>query len=227
VLPFIREVVEEIAFQARADQKVDRRSGVSQRLPITALENVISNAERRAIVHGEPAAVPRVSDIYASLPSVTGKIELEYEGELKGAETVARELVRAAAATVFDGYATAADPRPVIAWFEQGGTVDLSDTTSADALLAAVKPIDGLADVMRVVTGPGRASDSVRAAVADFVLEGLCALKKISRTEGGQLYASPAPGAPRPRDRTTAGERSLEQLMDEDEPVKGKKKYYN
>ena len=227
VLPFVREVVEEVAFQARGDQKVDRRSGVSQRLPITALENVISNAERRALLHGEAIAVPRVSDLYASLPSLTGKIELEYEGELKGAETVARDLVRAAVATVFDGCATAADPRPVIAWFEQGGTVDLSDTTSAEALLAAVSPIDGIADVMRAVTGPGRASDSVRAAVADFVLEGLCALKKISRTEGGQLFASPPPGA-RVRERASAGERSVEQLMDEDDaPVKGKKKYYN
>jgi magnesium chelatase subunit I len=227
VLPFVREIVEEVAFQARADQKVDRRSGVSQRLPITALENVVSNAERRALLHGEATAVPRVSDIYASLPSLTGKIELEYEGELKGAETVARELVRAAVATVFDGYAATADPRPVIAWFEQGGTLDLSDTTSAEALLAAVDPIDGLADVMRVVAGPGRPSDAVRAAVADFVLEGLCALKKISRTEGGQLFASPSPGT-RPRDRAVGAERSLEQLMDEDEtPVKGKKKYYN
>src|SRR4030095_2862862 len=100
---FVREIVEEIAFQARADQKVDRRSGVSQRLPITTLENVVSNAETRALLAGEPTAVPRVADIYAALPSVTGKIELEYEGELKGAEPVARELVRAAVATVFDG----------------------------------------------------------------------------------------------------------------------------
>ena len=106
---FVREIVEEIAFHARSDQKVDRRSGVSQRLPITTLENVVSNAERRAFVNGESVAVPRVSDIYASLPSLTGKIELEYEGELKGAETVARELVRQAMATVFDGHATQVD----------------------------------------------------------------------------------------------------------------------
>jgi magnesium chelatase subunit I len=128
-------------------------------------------------------------------------------------------------ATVFDGCAATADTRPVIAWFEQGGTLDLSDETGAEALLAAVGPIDGLADAMRAVSGPGRASDEVRAAVADFVLEGLCALKKISRTDGGQLYASPPP---EPRGRPMPGERSLEQLMDEDDaPVKGKKKYYN
>src|SRR6059058_6073284 len=83
---YVREVVEEIAFQARADRKVDKRSGVSQRLPITTLELVVSNAERRALANGEKLVVPRVTDIYAALPSITGKFELEYEGELRGAE---------------------------------------------------------------------------------------------------------------------------------------------
>ena len=83
---FVREVVEEVAFQARADRRIDKRSGVSQRLPITALENVVSNAERRALAHGETLVVPRVTDIYAALPSITGKFELEYEGELHGAD---------------------------------------------------------------------------------------------------------------------------------------------
>ena len=106
---FIREVVEEIALQARTDQKVDKRSGVSQRLSITTLENVVSSAEHRALVRGEKAVVPRISDIYASLSALTGKIELEYEGELKGPENVARELVRAAVARVFDGYSAQAD----------------------------------------------------------------------------------------------------------------------
>src|SRR3990172_4898175 len=79
---WVREVVEAVAFAARRDKKIDRRSGVSQRLPISALENAVSNAERRALVLGETPVVPRVSDIYASLPSLTGKFELEYEGEL-------------------------------------------------------------------------------------------------------------------------------------------------
>src|SRR5512134_32776 len=73
---FVREIIEELAFQARADQKVDRRSGVSQRLPITVLENVVSNAERRALLADEEIVVPRVTDIYAALPSITGKFEL-------------------------------------------------------------------------------------------------------------------------------------------------------
>lgn len=221
---FVREIVEEVAFQARADQKVDKRSGVSQRLPITALENVVSNAERRAIDSGEPGAVARVSDVYASLPSLTGKVELEYEGELRGAEHVAREIVRSAIATVFDGRAVQADTRPVISWFERGGTIDLSDTASSAHLLATVERIDGFDRVARSLGANDRDPDGVRAAVADFILEGLCALKKISRTEGGQLHATPGPTGPRERTE----ERTIQSLMDEDEtPVKGKKKYYN
>jgi magnesium chelatase subunit I len=221
---FVREIVEEVAFQARADQKVDKRSGVSQRLPITALENVVSNAERRALATGEPAAVARVSDVYASLPSLTGKVELEYEGELRGAEQVAREIVRASIANVFDGRAVQTDTRPVISWFERGGTVDLSDTSSSTQLLAAVEPIDGFQRVVRALGISDRASDAVRAATADFILEGLCALKKISRTEAGQLHAAPGPATPRDR----MDDRTLQSLMDEDEaPVKGKKKYFN
>src|SRR3954452_15782282 len=82
---FVREIVEEIAFQAREDKKVDKRSGVSQRLPISLLENVVSNAERRALAADEDPVVPRVTDIYTALPAITGKFELEYEGELRGA----------------------------------------------------------------------------------------------------------------------------------------------
>jgi magnesium chelatase subunit I len=221
---FIREVVEEVAIQARADQKVDKRSGVSQRLSITTLENVVSNAERRALLNSESVVVPRVSDVYASLSALTGKIELEYEGELKGPETVARDLIRGAVATVFDGYATQTDPRRTIEWFEKGGTLDLSDTMSAEALLAAVDAVDGLDPLVGAVGIPRSASQPQLASGADFVLEGLCALKKISRTDEGRLFAQ-APERPA-RDR--ARERSLEQLMEEeDAPKGGKKKYYN
>src|SRR4249920_786037 len=100
---YVRETVEEVAFQARADRKIDKRSGVSQRLPITTLELMVSNAERRALANGEKVAVPRVTDLYAALPSITGKFELEYEGELRGAEHVARDLIKAAVGNVFTG----------------------------------------------------------------------------------------------------------------------------
>src|ERR1700722_15997165 len=93
---YMREVVERVAFLAREDKKIDKRSGVSQRLPISVLENVISNAARRAVRSGEKTIVPRIGDVYAALPSITGKLELEYEGEMRGADTVARELIRTA-----------------------------------------------------------------------------------------------------------------------------------
>ena len=77
---FIAEVVERIAFEAREDKRIDKRSGVSQRMPISVMENIVSNAERRALITGEDEIVPRIGDIYAALPAITGKIELEYEG---------------------------------------------------------------------------------------------------------------------------------------------------
>jgi magnesium chelatase subunit I len=89
---FIRELVERVAFEAREDKRIDRGSGVSQRLPISVLENVLSSAEQRSIVLKEKQVVPRVSDVYDALPAITGKIELEYEGELQGAERRAEGL---------------------------------------------------------------------------------------------------------------------------------------
>src|SRR5512132_4010350 len=115
---YVREVVEEVAFQARADRKIDKRSGVSQRLPITTLELVTSNAERRALANGETLVVPRVTDVYAALPSITGKFELEYEGELRGAEQVARDLIRAAVGVVFSHAFDGVDTKKVVEWFD-------------------------------------------------------------------------------------------------------------
>src|SRR3981189_2851394 len=111
---YLRQVVEEIAFQAREDKRVDRRSGVSQRLPITTLESVVSNAEQRATRAHEKFVVARVADVYAALPAITGKMELEYEGELKGADTIARELIRTAVGRVFSRNFTAANFQPLI-----------------------------------------------------------------------------------------------------------------
>src|SRR5271170_6333057 len=125
---YIREVVEQLAFSAREDKKVDKRSGVSQRLPISVLENVASNAERRALAAGESIAVPRVLDIYAALPSITGKLELEYEGELKGGDAVARELIRLAVGKVFTRIFEGESFSSVVQWFDLGGSLKLDET---------------------------------------------------------------------------------------------------
>src|SRR6185436_7532240 len=220
VPPFVAEVVEEIAFQARQDRRVDKRSGVSQRLPISVMENVISNAERRAIVSGEAMAVPRVTDVYAALPSMTGKFELEYEGELKGAETIARELVRNAVANVAEGYLTHLDPRRVIEWFDLGGSLQLGDTMSADDVLTHARAVQGLVDLATEAGTPKGASAPMLAAGVDFVLEGLYATKKISRSDERGYHASDTP-VRRPA-------RESPSLEDEPRiPAGGKKKYYN
>src|SRR5712692_10461021 len=144
---YVREVVEEVAFQARSERKIDKRSGVSQRLPISTLELVVSNAERRALTNGEKLIVPRVTDLYAALPSITGKFELEYAGSLRGAEQVARDRVRAAVGNVFTGQFEGADTRTVVEWFDLGGSLPLADNTTADDLIAATRSVQGLREL--------------------------------------------------------------------------------
>ena len=217
---YVREVVEEVAFQARADRKIDKRSGVSQRLPITTLELVTSNAERRALQHGEKMAVPRVSDLYAALPSITGKFELEYEGELRGAEQVARDLIRSSVGTVFTSLFDGIDTRKVVEWFDLGGTLPLSDTSSAEDVIGQARGVQGLRELAEH-TGlhPGANAGAVASAI-DFVLEGLCAQKKISRSDERGYAAGNEPAARRPTRR--------EEAMDEEIRIPtGKKKYYN
>src|SRR4030095_14022735 len=169
--------------QRRADPKTHKPPAVSQRLPITALELVVSNAERRALANGEGLAVPRVTDVYAALPSITGKFELEYEGELRGAEQVARARSRSAVGTVFTGVFDGVDTRTVIEWFDLGGSLPLGDTTSADELITLTRGVQGLRELAERAGLPPGAPAPLVAAAIDFVLEGLYAQKKISRTE--------------------------------------------
>jgi magnesium chelatase subunit I len=187
---FIKEVVEAIAFKARGDQRIDKRSGVSQRLPISCLENVISNAERRAIVTGEEHVVPRVADIYSALPAITGKIELEYEGELKGAETIARDLIRQAVQMIFRQYYPSADFKTVIEWFDLGGNLKLSDSEAASSLLKRLEVVQGLFEKIDTLGAKADSPAGVRAAAAEMVLEGLHSVDKISRSEERGFAAS-------------------------------------
>jgi len=221
---YVSEIVEEVAFQARQDRRVDKRSGVSQRLPISVMENVLSNAERRAVVENEPVAVPRVTDLYAALPSMTGKFELEYEGELKGADLVARELVRGAVASVAEGYLTHLDPRQVIEWFDLGGSLQLGDTISAADLLARAGEVQGLVALAHEAGVAKDASAPVLAAGIDFVLEGLYATRRISRSEERGYHAAEAPVR---RPTREAVRREEEPVMPRDTGGGNKKKYYN
>jgi magnesium chelatase subunit I len=180
---YLREVVEQIAFIAREDKKVDKRSGVSQRLPISTMELVLSNAERRALIHGEELVVPRVGDIYAALPGITGKIELEYEGELKGADTVVKEIVRSAIGKVFDNYFANVNTQQIEQWFNLGGTIKISDEQSAAATREELKQIQGLTEKLSPLGVKAATAPEIYVAAAELLLEGMCAHRRLSRNE--------------------------------------------
>jgi len=218
---FVAVVVEEIAFQARQDRRIDKRSGVSQRLAISAMENVVSNAERRALMNREDCAVARVNDVYAALPSITGKFEMEYEGELKGAEAVARELIKSAVANVADGYLSHLETRQVTEWFDLGGSLQLGDTMSSKEVLTHAREVQGLLELAHAAGVPKEASPQLLASGVDFVLEGLYALKKIGRSDERGYHATESP-VRRPReDKFRDDERNIPSIP------QGKKKYYN
>jgi magnesium chelatase subunit I len=180
---FIQEVIEQIAFVAREDKHIDKRSGVSQRLPISAIENVISNAERRALFQDSEYVVPRIADVFAALPSITGKLELEYEGEVRGADQVVREIIKTAIARIFDQYFANADLKQVVQWFELGGEIQLLESANPAELVDLLHAIQGLLDKTSVLKLENPEVPEVRVSAAEFVLEGLHAHKKIGRSE--------------------------------------------
>jgi len=198
---YLREVIEEIAFQAREDKRVDRRSGVSQRLPITTLESVVSSAEQRAARIGEASAVARVADIYAALPAVTGKLELEYEGELKGAETIARELIRSAIGRVFSKHFAEVSFQPVIQWFEAGGELKIPDLVSTSQRYQQLAKIQCLLDHAARLGVANRKEEAAAAAAGEMILEGLWAHRRIGRSEERGFYADKPHRPPEPRER--------------------------
>lgn len=197
---YLREVVEEIAFQAREDKRVDKRSGVSQRLPITTLESVVSSAEQRAARIGENHVVARVADIYAALPAITGKLELEYEGELKGAETIARELIRTAVGRVHSRRFAEINFQPTIQWFENGGELKIPDSASTADRHRQLSQIPGVFDHVGRLGASDRKNTAEISAAAEMILEGLWAHRRIGRSEERGFYAE-KPRQPDPRDR--------------------------
>ena len=198
---YVQEVIERIAFAAREDKKIDKRSGVSQRLPITAMENVISNAERRAIRNHEKLVVPRISDVYAALPAITGKLELEYEGEMKGADHVGRELIRTAIAKTYDEYFTGANMQQVVQWFDLGGEIQLADSVSAEEAMDKLQGIQGLIDKLGPLEVSQKESVEQQVSAAEFILEGLYSHKRIGRSEERVFKAGEKHHEPREREK--------------------------
>ncbi len=205
--PFIAELIERVAFEAREDKRVDRRSGVSQRLPISVLENVVSSAERRTIATKEKTVVPRVSDIYAALPAITGKLELEYEGELQGPEVIAKDLIRRAAGKTFEAHVGGANVDDIVHWFDEGGALKISTDERSETCLKGFSVVPGLLDLVDQVGLAAKKDPGTMVAACELVLEGLVAEKRISRSEElgytraraetkGPGYGKPGSGGP-------------------------------
>lgn len=187
---FISEIIEQIAFEARDDQRVDKRSGVSQRFPITVLEAIVSNAERRALITGENKLVPRISDVYSALPAMTGKMELEYEGEQIGAEKLAKELIKRAAGVIFEGFFLGIDFEPTIRWFDEGNKILLSETASAEECVMLLESVPQLIESAITPLALDKNDKAHLVSACEFVLEGLYAENKISRSEDGGFEAT-------------------------------------
>jgi magnesium chelatase subunit I len=199
---FLREAIEETAFQARESEFVDQSSGVSVRLAIALLENVISSAERRALLTGRKEVTARVADLFGALGAVTGKVELVFEGEREGPAAVAERILGQGVSTVFRRYfpapyedgsaprdAQAQDAyKPIVDWFAGGNAVVVQDARDDDGALLAIPTLTDLVDR---TLGPALAlAPAERPAACELVLEGLhqASLLSKDRAPDGVTY---------------------------------------
>jgi magnesium chelatase subunit I len=121
--------------------------------------------------------------VYAALPSITGKLELEYEGELKGGDVVAKEIIRTAVGKVYSGFFEGENVAQIVQWFDLGGSLKLDETMDSEALVAQLAGIQGLVEKLSVLRVGPKDPAAVRASAAEFILEGLYAHRRISRSE--------------------------------------------
>jgi magnesium chelatase subunit I len=196
----LKRLVEQVSFEARSHEYVDKKSGVSARLTIAAYENLISTAERRAILHRQPSTQVWVSDLSGIIPSITGKIELLYEGEQEGSYQVALHLLDKAIRTIFveyfpnpeqvkkkrnSGKASAEEKKSenpyqsVIRWFDAGNVLELSGDLSDEKKIQQLYRVDGLHALVKKFF-PG-ASEAENALLMEFVLYGLSVHSMISK----------------------------------------------
>lgn len=178
---FMKEIIEEIAFAARKSEYVDQTSGVSARLPISAIENLVSNVEKRALLTKDKNLYPRICDLIAVVPSVTGKVELVYEGEQEGAGIVAFNLIGKAVKEVFGRYFPEVPKSgapsgsnhysEILRYFSSGHTVELSDEAPFEQYYAALNKIPGLRKVVEEHLPPSTKEEM--APQMELVLEGL------------------------------------------------------
>jgi magnesium chelatase subunit I len=191
----VKDLIEQIAFEARKSEFIDQKSGVSARLTISAYENLISTAERRMIINREKNTFVRLSDFNGVVPAITGKIELVYEGELEGPANVANTLIGKSIKTLFSRYfpdpekakkSKAANPYQLISdWFADGNTTDLSDMLTAAQYKKELMQINGLYDLVKKFH-PKLSANQILL-LMEFVLHGLAEYSQLSKDflEGG------------------------------------------
>ncbi len=209
---FYREIIDEIAFQARQSEHVDQSSGVSARLPIAALDLLVSNAERRAAMLGDEDISPRMTDLMQIQPGITGKVELVFEGEQEGTQKVAAALVGRAVRAVFTRHfpdplekprrAARAEGRPatppppseydkIVAWFEGGHSVTLEDTMPFAAYAKELERVPTLKDLAKKYMGDLAGDTRALAGAMEFILDALHQHSRLARVEsrGGTTVA--------------------------------------
>lgn len=158
VAPLLEDLIEQVAVEARSSEFVDQKSGVSARLTIAAFEQLVSAAERRAILNNEPHTTARISDLFAIMPAITGKVELVYEGEQEGPALVARSLVKKAIRSLFphlfpdpEKLKKKAGEQPyqaILNWFGEGNTLDLLNDAKGGEYASQLVQVPGLDDLI-------------------------------------------------------------------------------
>ncbi len=184
---FMKEIVAQLTFEARATSEINQASGVSVRVTINNYESLIANAEKRAVRTGEREIVPRLTDLHAVFASTTGKIELEYAGEEKKEDDLVDRLINRAVLKVWDKYLKPETLRRVVEHFEAGWGVEVSDQMRAEEYLEGIRQIPGLRegiDQLGAFETPG-----LMAAAIEFVLEGLHLHQALNRERHGARYA--------------------------------------
>jgi magnesium chelatase subunit I len=193
-----KDVLEQIAFEARISEFVDHKSGVSARMSITAYENLVSTAERRALLNGESTTSVRFSDLLGMIPSITGKVELVYEGEQEGSYFVANQLISEATKTLFLKYFPKIEKLKkqdqkttydgVLEWFFQANNFELSDEATNSIYNSTLDLIEPLDDLIKVYQ-PKVAKEDINF-LKEFILWALVELKQLSkkRTENGMVF---------------------------------------
>jgi magnesium chelatase subunit I len=185
----VAEVAERVAFEARQEKRIDQRSGVSQRMPSRCSRTSSPTPSAARCCSASGKSVPRLADIYAALPAITGKIELEYEGELIGGAVIARELIRRAADATLREHGGPPGLDDVVMWFDTGSALQVTDEASAAAARAAFATVPGLVEQVTASSLPADTDADVVVA-CELVLESLVARRRISRSEGGQYGRS-------------------------------------